>query len=92
MTHQQFSAWDACYHFLVPISDTTPEAEAVWLKIQRSKTGEQRLLEALEMSLFVKEVTKSGIRHHHPDWDEKQVERELLRQTFLPNPLPHRLR
>jgi hypothetical protein len=76
----------------VPISDTTPEAQAIWLQIQRSKTGEQRLLEALEMSLLVKEVTKSGIRRDHPDWDEKQVERELLRQIFLPKPLPHRLR
>ncbi len=76
----------------MPLSDTTPEAEAVWLKIQRSKTGEQRLLEALELSLFVREITKAGIRKYHPDWNEEQVEQERLRQVFFPNPIPRRRR
>jgi len=55
-------------------------------------TGEQHLLIALEMSLFVKEITKAGIRRDHPAWDEEKVARELLRQSFLPDPLPPGLR
>jgi len=74
------------------ISDTSPEAQAVWLRIQRAKTGEQRILEVLEMSLFIRELSRTRIRSTHPDWSESQVERELLRLTFLPDPLPSGLR
>lgn len=70
------------------LSDTTPEAQEVWLRLQRSLTGEQRLLKALEMSMLVKDMMRVGIRHDHPDWNEEQVERELLRLAFLPHPLP----
>jgi Rv0078B-related antitoxin len=51
-------------------------------------TGEQRILAALEMSVFARELARAGIRHDHPDWTEAQVERERLRLVFLPNPLP----
>jgi hypothetical protein len=51
-------------------------------------SGEQHLLRAFELSLFVRELTRAGIRDLHPDWTEPQVQRELLRLAFLPNPLP----
>lgn len=44
----------------VPITDTTPAAEAVLVRIQRAVTGEQRVLLALEMSLFARELSKAG--------------------------------
>jgi len=72
----------------VAISDTTPEAQEVWLRLQRSLTGEQRLLRALELSDLVREFTLAGIRHNHPDWTDGQIKRELLRLAFLPDPLP----
>lgn len=72
----------------MPISDTTPEAQAVWLQIQRSKTGEQRILEALEMSEFARRMARAGVEHDHPEWNEAQIKRELLRLAFLPDPLP----
>jgi hypothetical protein len=43
-----------------PITDTTPAAEAVLVRIQRAVTGEQRALLALEMSLFARELSKAG--------------------------------
>ena len=55
-------------------------------------SGEQRLLLALEMSLFTRELAKEGIRRDCPDWSEAEVTRELLRRAFLPEPLPLRLR
>jgi hypothetical protein len=76
----------------VAISDTTPKAQEVWLRMQRSLTGEQRLLKALELSRLVKEMMKAGIRRDHPDWNEEQIGRELLRLAFLPHPLPPRFR
>jgi hypothetical protein len=51
-------------------------------------SGEQRILLALEMSLFARELAREGIRRDHPDWIEAQVSRELLRIAFFPAPLP----
>jgi hypothetical protein len=55
-------------------------------------SGEQRLLLAFEMSLFARDLAGARIRHDHPEWDDAQVARELLRFAFLPDPLPARFR
>ena len=70
------------------LSDTTPEAREVQLRIHRAMSGEQRILIALEMSLFARDLARARIRSEHPDWDERQIQRELLRIAFLPKPLP----
>jgi hypothetical protein len=70
------------------ISDTSPEIEAMQIKIIRSMTVEQRLLLALDMSLFVREIMKTGIRDQHPEWSEKEVMLEIYRRAFDPEPLP----
>jgi hypothetical protein len=75
-----------------PISDTSPAARALQLKIQQAMTGEQRMLLAFEMSMFTRELTRAGIRQEHLEWTEEQVQRELLRMAFLPDPLPAMLR
>jgi len=54
--------------------------------------GEQRLLLALEMSLFARELAKERIRREHPEWSETQVARELVREAFLPGSVPAWLR
>jgi len=72
----------------VPISDTDPAAREVQLKVLRAMSGEQRLLLAIEMSEFARELSRAGIRRQHPEWSEKQVTRELLRRAFFPAPLP----
>jgi Rv0078B-related antitoxin len=68
--------------------DTSPEIEAMQIKIIRSMTVEQRLLLALDMSLTVRELMKAGIRNDHPEWSEEEVMREVHRQAFWPEPLP----
>jgi hypothetical protein len=72
----------------VPISDTTPEAQAVQDEIIRAMTGEQRMTLAFEMSMFARELARAGIQQQHPDWPEDLVARELLRMAFYPKPLP----
>ena len=72
----------------MPLSDTSPEAEGMQLRVLKSLTGEQRLLLALEMSDFARELTKAGIREQHPDWSEGQVMWEIIRRSFFPDPLP----
>jgi hypothetical protein len=76
----------------VPFSDTSDSALAVQVEVQRSMSGEQRFLQALEMSLFARELAAARIRVEHPEWSEMQVARELLRLAFLPAPLPAQLR
>jgi hypothetical protein len=51
-------------------------------------TGEQRMMLAYEMSMFVREIMEEGIRHDHPEWTEAEIKRELLRRAFFPKPLP----
>ena len=70
------------------MSDTSPAAQALQLKIQSAMSGEQRMLLAFEMSLFARELAKEGIRRDHPEWTEGQIARELMRLAFLPSPLP----
>jgi len=72
----------------MPISDTSPKAREIQLQIHRGMSGEQRILVALDMSLFARDLARERIRSEHPDWDERLVERELLRIAFLPLPLP----
>jgi hypothetical protein len=72
----------------MPISDTSSKAREIQLQIHRSMSGEQRILVALEMSLFARELARDGIRQRHPEWNDSQISRELLRLAFLPNPLP----
>jgi len=72
----------------VAISDTSPVARDLQLKIQSAMSGEQRMLLAYEMSLFARELAREGVRRNHPEWTEAKVARELLRLAFLPAPLP----
>ncbi len=76
----------------MPLSDTSPTAKKVQMQIFASMSGEERILWALEASELTREFTKSKIRSDHPDWDEAQVSREVLRLQFLPGELPVGLR
>ena len=74
------------------MTDTSPEARAKQDEILRAMSGEQRVTLAYEMSMFVRELMREGIRRDHPDWTEAQNARELLRRAFFPAPLPAWLR
>ncbi|HEV2962859.1 MAG TPA: hypothetical protein VG649_13600 [Candidatus Angelobacter sp.] len=76
----------------MPLSDTTPEAQAIQLQIYRAMSGEQRLLLALEMSILARDLAKARIRREHPEWPETEITREILRIAFLPGPIPAFLR
>ena len=72
----------------MPLSDTSPAVQAVWLEIQSKMTPGQLMLQAIETTQLARELCKAGIRRDHPDWTEKQVSFELLRLAFFPKPLP----
>jgi hypothetical protein len=72
----------------VAISDTSPEVQELQEEIHRSMSGSRRIQLSLEMSLFARELARARIRMDHPEWDDQQVTRELLRIAFFPAPLP----
>ncbi|MCX6376337.1 MAG: hypothetical protein NTU88_09960 [Armatimonadetes bacterium] len=72
--------------------DTTPEALAAQTEVYRKMTPVQRLEIAFDMSLAARELSLARLRMEHPDWTEKQLQREILRYAFLPGELPEALR
>lgn len=77
-----------CYYFLMPVGDTTPEARAVQDALYRSMTGEQRLILAFEMCEAARELNRERLRIEHPEWSQTQIDHEILRLAFFPEPLP----
>lgn len=53
----------------MPISDTSPEALEIQTRIQHSMSGEEKILLALDMSLFGRELASQRIRQDHPEWN-----------------------
>lgn len=79
----------ACYDASMPPPlDTTPEIEAMQIRIFRGMTIEQHLEAALEISLLARVLMKAGVRRDHPEWSNKEIEREVHRLAFSPQPLP----
>lgn len=60
-------------------SDTSKEAAAVQREVLRKMGPEGRLRLTFQLCDQLREVTKSGIRHRHPDYTEKQVTQAYLR-------------
>ncbi len=73
---------------MMTIGDTNSEAREMQLRVHRSMSEEQKILLALEMSLFAKDLSRARIRSDHPEWSDRAIEIELLRIAFLPRPLP----
>jgi len=71
-----------------PPLDTTPEIEAMQIRLLRSMSVERHLEIALEISLLSRELMKAGVRNQHPDWSDREIEREVHRLAFFPEPLP----
>ena len=75
----------------VGMTDTTDIAQAIQDTIRRRMTQAERLRLAFEMSALTKGLALAGIRTRHPDWNDAECQRELLRYAFLPDPLPRGL-
>ncbi|HZE25697.1 MAG TPA: hypothetical protein VE054_17000 [Blattabacteriaceae bacterium] len=71
-----------------PPLDTTAEIEAMQIRILRSMSIEQHLEAALEISLLSRSLMKAGVRNQHPDWSDQEIEHEVHRLSFFPQPLP----
>jgi hypothetical protein len=61
------------------LDDTTSEALAVQLRILRRLSPADRLAVMFELSDNMRSLVAAGVRHRHPDWDDRTVEREVVR-------------
>ena len=60
-------------------SDTTFEVAKKEFDILRSLGPELRARMAIEMSDSLRRIVEAGVRHRHPDFDEKKIKLEVLR-------------
>ena len=60
-------------------ADTTLEAAREEFEILRRLGPEIRAGMVLEMSDSLRRIVEAGVRHRHPNFDEKRIEREVLR-------------
>lgn len=74
------------------MSDTSPEAAEIQASIHRRMTGAERLRLAVEMSMTARELALARLRAQHPEWTDRELNRELLRYAFGSDPLPEPLR
>lgn len=58
--------------------DTAPEARRVQLDALRRLSGPERLAMACAMSDEARAASEAGVRHRHPEWTDRQVQRDLL--------------
>lgn len=63
---------------MVP-SDTTFEAAKKEFEILRKLGPDARARMTFELSDNLRDLVEAGIRHRHPDFDEKKIIREVLR-------------
>jgi hypothetical protein len=65
--------------FLASIGDTDREASAVYYRAMRAMTPQQRVCRALELSDQMRSVLAAGIRHRHPEYDDRLVRLATVR-------------
>jgi hypothetical protein len=63
-------------------ADTTLEAARVQYDIYRRMAPSKRLELAAQMSTALRELVAAGVRHRHPEYDERQVKLAVIRLTL----------
>lgn len=61
------------------LDDTSPEALAVQFRILRRMGPAGRLAMTFELGDNLRSLVMVGVRHRHPQWDDRAVEREVIR-------------
>jgi len=59
--------------------DTTPEATTKQLEVLRRIGPAGRAAMTFELGDDLRALARAGVRHRHPQWDDRSVEREVIR-------------
>jgi hypothetical protein len=62
--------------------DTTEKAAAVVAKLNRALGPERRFIQALELSDFLRQMAKAGLRSRHPEYTDEDLMRALTLQFY----------
>ena len=73
-------------------TDTDPVAARIVREIRSRTPRGERLRRACEASDFAHALALSRLRALHPDWQEAELRRALLRRLFPPDQMPEVLR
>jgi hypothetical protein len=67
----------------------SPE-EGMWKQIEvyRAMTPQQRLQIVFRLHTLTRALAVQGVKHQHPDWDDRLVAAEVLRRFRLAAGLP----
>ena len=60
-------------------SDTTIEAAAVQFRVLRKIGIQGRARMTFQLSNNMRSTVEAGVRYRHPEYDERQVKREVVR-------------
>ena len=74
------------------MTDTTRAAAAIQVRVLKGLSDSKRLAMALEMSLFARELALTRLGRQHPEWSDRELNLELLRQVYPPLSHPLSLR
>ena len=61
------------------LDDTTPEALAVQFQVLCRLGPEGRLAMTFDLCDNLRSLVAAGVRHRHSEWDDRAVEREVIR-------------
>jgi hypothetical protein len=53
------------------------------IEVYRRMSPQERLRIGFELYEMARTLARAGIRHQHPDWDDEQVQREVVRRFRL---------
>jgi hypothetical protein len=73
--------------------DTSSKAERIQIEIFRRVKPERKLELSFELSAFLRELIKEGVRNRHPEYSEEEVEfavqKILLGEELFKRVYPH---
>ena len=69
----------------MPVTDTTPDAAALQLRLYRSLLPSERLQIAVDLSDAVRETAMAGIRRRHPEYSDPEAGRAFLVMLYGDN-------
>ena len=62
--------------------DTSPEAWAVFLDIQRRMSPGEKIARVFELSARVKATAEAGLRHRFPEASDEEIRMRAIRQRL----------
>ncbi len=64
--------------------------EGMWKQIElyRGMTPQQRLQVVFRLYELTRTLVRQGVKHQHPDWDDRQIAQEVRRRSRLGAGIP----